>query len=352
MPFLRTYLLLSILFISGLSRAQLGGKNIYDFLQFPTSSRMEGLGGGLLSLKNSTDADLSLVVSNPCFLDSSFHKQISLTNSFYIDKTSIGNFSFAWHHPKIKTTFAYTIQYASYGKFDGRDAAGNSTGTFRASDFNIQAGVGRHWNKFYYGVNLKFIISHIETYTSIGFGADVALGYYNPKTKWTASVVLRNAGAEFKPYVKSDGRQRIPLQLDLSFSKTFKHLPLTLCITAHDLQVWNLKFPEEEEQTILLGTTKKKNKGTEIIDNVFRHFTIGAEVQAGKPVRLRFGYNHMRRQELGVGKKKGFAGISAGFGLNIKQFALDYSYAQYHKTGSDHAITLRIKIDEFGHKAK
>ncbi len=346
------YLLFFTVVYSAIASAQVGGTTIYDFLQFPTSARMEGLGGGFQSIKNNTDADLSLAVTNPCFLDSSFHKQLSFSNAFYIDKTNIGNLSFAYHFPKIKSTFAYTVQYASYGKFDGRDAAGNSTGTFRAGDFNLQAGVGRHWNKFYYGVNLKFIISHLESYTSVGFATDVALGYHHPKTNWTASIILRNAGVELKQYVKGESRQRLPLQLDLSFSKRFKHLPVTLCVTAHDLQVWNLKYPEEETQTILLGTTKKKSKGAEIIDNVFRHFAIGAEVQAGKPVRIRFGYNHARRQELGVGKKKGAAGITAGLGINIKQFALDYSYAQYHRTGSDHQLTFRIKLDEFGNKAK
>ncbi len=341
----------SVFFIQ-FAYAQIGGKNIYDFLQFPTSARMEALGGGLQSIKHAKDADVSLAISNPCFLDSSFHKQLSITNSFYIDKTNIGNLTFAYYHPKLKSTLAYTMQYASYGKFDGRDIAGNPTGTFRAADFNFQVGVGRHWNKFYYGVNLKLIVSHLESYTSLGFATDVALGYHNPKSNWTASVILRNAGMELKTYVKGDGRQKIPLQLDISFSKRFKKLPVTLSVTAHDLQVWNLKFPEEDQQNIFLGTTKKKSKGSEIIDNVFRHFTFGAEVQAGKPVRLRFGYNHMRRQELGVGKKKGFSGISAGFGINIKQFAFDYSYAQYHKTGSDHQLTFRIKLDEFGKKAK
>ncbi len=313
---------------------------------------MEGMGGGLQSIKRNADADLSLAISNPCFMDSSFHKQLSMTNSFYIDKMNIGNLSFAYYHPKVKTTFAYTFQYASYGKFDGRDAAGNPTGTFRASDFNLQVGVGRNWNKFYYGINLKFIISHLESYSSLGLASDVALGYHNPKTNWTASVILRNAGAELKPYVKGDARQRLPLQLDVSFSKRFKKLPVTISVTVHDLQVWKLRFPEEETQTTFLGTAKKKSKGSEVVDNIFRHMAFGVEVQAGKPVRLRFGYNHMRRQELGVGKKKGFSGITAGFGLNIKQFALDYSYAQYHKTGSDHQLTFRIKLDEFGKKAK
>ena len=76
--------------------AQIGGKNIYDFLQFPTSARMEGLGGGLQSIKYSKDADISLAISNPCFLDSSFHKQLSITNAFYTDKTNIGNITFVY----------------------------------------------------------------------------------------------------------------------------------------------------------------------------------------------------------------------------------------------------------------
>ena len=38
--------------------------------------------------------------------------------------------------------------------------------------------------------------------------------------------------------------------------------------------------------------------------------------------------------------------------VGFKQFAIDYSYAQYHRSGSDHQLTFRIKIDEFGKKAK
>ena len=120
---------------------------------------MEALGLAVQSIKYKQDPDLSLAIANPCLLDSTLSKQLSISNSFYIDKSNIGNISFAYYHPKIKSTIAYTMQYASYGKFDGRDAAGNATGTFRAADFNFQVGVGRHWNKFYYGVNLKFILS-------------------------------------------------------------------------------------------------------------------------------------------------------------------------------------------------
>ncbi len=335
-----------------LTYAQIGGKNGYDFLQFPTSSRMEALGGNILSIKYKDNPDLSLSISNPCFLDSSFHKQLLITNSFYTDKSNIGNIAFAYYHPKLKSTLSYVMQFASYGKFDARDPAGNSLGNFRAADFNFQVGIGRSIRRFYYGINLKLIVSHLEKYTSLGFATDVAIGYHHPKTNWTFSAIVRNAGVEMKPYFNESGRQKLPIALDFSFSKRFKKIPITISVTAHDLQVWNLKFPEEEQTTSLLGASSKKNKRIEVIDNIFRHLAFGVEVQAGKPVQLRLGYNHLRRQELGVGKKKGFAGISAGFGVNIKQFAFDYAYAQYHKAGSDHQLTFRIKIDEFGKKAK
>jgi len=341
--------ILFLLFSFQLLSAQIGGLNIYDFLQYPNSARMAGINGSTLSKK---DGDLSLSFSNPCFIDTTLHKQLVFSNSFYIDKTNLGNVLFAYHHPKIKSTLLYGIQYANYGKFDGRDAAGNSTGTFHAADFNFQVSTARHFNRFYYGVSLKFIVSHLASYTSLGLGTDVAIGYSDTKSRLSFAFVLHNAGAELKPYIKGEGRQKLPMQLDWSLSKSFKHLPLTIYVTAHNLQTWKLTYPEEEQQIILLGTSKKKNKGAEIVDNLFRHTAFGLEVQAGKPVQLRFGYNHLRRQELGIGKKKGFAGFTAGFGVNIKQFAFDYGFAQYNRTGNDHQITLRIKLDEFGHKAK
>jgi hypothetical protein len=223
-------------------------------------------------------------------------------------------------------------------------------GTFKASDFNIQVGAARNFKNFHYGVNLKFLLSHLATYSSVGFAADVALGYHNPQTRWSATLILRNAGFQAKPYVKGESREKLPLQLDLSFSKRFKHLPMTLSVTTHDLQVWELRYPEEEQTSVIFGTPKKKKNN--VIDNIFRHIDIGMEIEAGNPVRLRFGYNHMRRQELGTGTKKGFAGISAGMGLVIKQFALDYAFAAYHRSGNDHQLTLRIKLDEFGRQAK
>lgn len=110
-------------------------------------------------------------------------------------------------------------------------------------------------------------------------------------------------GCGVKAIHKRGSTPKTPIQLDISFSKRFKKLPVTISVTAHNLQVWNLKFPEEETQNIFLGTTKKNNKALEVVDNIFRHFSFGVEVQAGKPVRLRLGYNHLRRQT-GSGEEK------------------------------------------------
>jgi hypothetical protein len=327
--------------------AQIGGKSVFQFLKFPISARMEALGGGSQSIKNN---DLSLAISNPSLIDSSLHKQIVFSNSFFIDGINYGNLAYAHHHPKIKSTLVYTFQYASYGKFDYRDQNGNSLGIFRASDYNLQVGSANYWNRLYYGLNIKFVISQLANFSSLGLASDLALGYYDTNKNIYFSIMLRNAGIQLKTYNKDQDREKLPLQLDASFAKKFKKLPITLSITAQQLQVWNISFPQEESKSAF-GTTKP-NKKKEIIDNLFSHIVFGTEIEAGKPVRLRFGYNHLRRRELASTNKKSMAGINAGIGLNIKQFSLDYAFGAYHQAGSDNYLTLKIKLDEFGKKAK
>lgn len=340
---------LFVFFNSVLSIAfsQIGGKSVFQFLKFPSAARIEGMGGGLATIRTN---DISLVLSNPSLIDSSLHKHISFSNAFFIDGINIGNLNYGHYHKKIKTTLVYTFQYASYGKFEYRDISGNSLGTFRASDFNIQVGSSHYWNKLYYGINLKFIISQLANYSALGLASDIALGYHDNEKKIYFSIVLRNAGAQLKTYTKEQSREQLPIQLDASFAKTFKKLPLTLAITAQHLQTWKLSYPKESSSN-LLGTNEP-NKRKEIINNLFSHLVFGTEIQAGKPVRLRFGYNHLRRLELASSYKKGMSGINAGLGLNIKQFGVDYAFGAYHQAGNDHLLTLKIKLDEFGKKAK
>lgn len=342
-------ILLLLLFLSTArhSLAQIGGKSVFQFLKFPSSARMEAMGGGMPSIRNN---DISLTNHNPSLIDSMMHKHISFSNAFFIDGLNIGNINYGHYHKKIKTTLVYSFQYASYGKFQLTDVNGNILGNFRASDFNIQVGGSHYWNRLHYGLNIKFIISQLANFSSLGLASDIALGYHDEDKKLFFSIVLRNAGAQLKSYTKDVGRERLPIQLDATIAKRFKKLPITLSVTAQHLQTWNLVFAEQKKVNKFGNIESNKRK--EVINTIFSHLVFGTEIEAGKPVRLRFGYNHLRRIELASTNKKGLAGISAGFGINIKQFAFDYGFGAFHQAGSDHLLTLKININEFGKKAK
>jgi len=327
---------------------QIGGKSAFQFLKFPVSARNEALGGGVLSIK---DNDISTVISNPSLIDSSLNKQIVFSNSFFIEDVNIGNLAYVQYHKRIKSTLTYAVQYASYGKFERRDNAGNLLGEFRASDFNFQVGSSHYWQNLHYGINLKFIYSNLAQYNSLALATDIALGYHNTEKKISFSILLRNAGFQLKKYDKNGEREKLPLQADVSFSKKFTKLPVALIIVAHDLQTWKLSYPRQQNNSNIFGQPSGKKK-SDVVNNIFGHLIFGAEIDAGKPVRLRLGYNHLRRMELANTQKKGLAGISAGIGLNIRQFSVDYGFGAYHAAGSDHFLTLRIKLDEFGKKAK
>ena len=151
---IKRYFFLLCLFSVANTFGQIGGRSVFQFLKFPISARNEALGGGVLSIK---DNDVALAISNPSLIDSTLNKQIGFSNSFFIGDINIGNLTYAQYHKRIKSTLIYTAQYASYGKFENRDNAGNLLGEFRASDFNFQVGTAHYWQHLYYGMNLKLI---------------------------------------------------------------------------------------------------------------------------------------------------------------------------------------------------
>ena len=90
-----------------------------------------------------------------------------------------------------------------------------------------------------------------------------------------------------------------------------------------------------------------------VIDQIFRHFIFGVEVDIAKPISIRLGYNHQMRQELSLPSKKGISGITVGTGIHIKQFSIDYGFAKYHSAANIHHLGITVNLDEFlGKKSK
>jgi len=113
MQFIRYFILLPLLGLSLLTKAQLGGKYTYEFLDLPTGSRIAALGGDIVPI---FDKDLSLAINNPSLLNSQMNNYILFHVSDYHTDIKYGTVAYAKSFKKGITAMA-DIQYINYGDF-------------------------------------------------------------------------------------------------------------------------------------------------------------------------------------------------------------------------------------------
>ena len=146
-------------------------------------------------------------------------------------------------------------------------------------------------------------------------------------------------------------KEHIPFEIQIGVSKRLKYLPLRLSVIMHNLQRWNILYddPNTEEDTSIFGDFVTGNNTNPEVDNFFRHFIFNLEFLLGKreTLRLRAGYNHLRKKELSVENFRSLAGFSFGFGIRIKKFQIDYGHSVYHLAGGTNHFGISTNLNEF-----
>ncbi len=330
--------------------AQIGGNNVYEFLNLSQSPRVTALGGSFITVK---DSDVSLAYSNPAATNILMDQQLTFGTEFYFIGTGIthGYAGYGYHLDKADISLHGGIQYMSYGSFDARDIYANDVGSFKASEFAITVGAGKQFSeKLSAGANVKIITSHLESYNSFGMSMDLAGMYVDTAKNVTASIVFKNVGLQFVTY---DGtRESLPFEIQAGFSKKLKYLPLRLSVLGTNLQRWNITYddPNQVDDTLLFGEEPKgTSKAQLFFDNFFRHIVFSAEFLFGKRENfsVRAGYNHLRRAELKLDNLRGLSGFSGGLGFKIKKFGFDYGIAFYHTGGTVHHLGISTNLNQF-----
>ncbi len=344
---------LLLLFIAWHGMAQVGGENTFEFIALPQSGRITAMGGSYISM---VDKDLSLALQNPAGLTPLVSNTFTAGTIAYYGKTNYGHFAYAKSFPKI-ATFSGSVQYISYGKVKTTDEAGNLIGnTIIPTEWGIQIGAGRQISHHYsIGANLKFMASNLGKYNSGGMAVDLAASYIDTTHKLTASLLIRDIGVQFKPYVKGQSREPLPFDIQIGISYKPKFLPFRFSLIAHNLFRWNIRYDDPNDvQTTSLFTdstqTPKVKKHT--FDKVARHFIIGTEVSIAKVLRINVAYNQMNRGEHAFENKRSLAGFSFGLGLHIKQFDFSYGMQVFAKGFTAHHFTLNIDIGKLMKKKK
>jgi len=327
--------------------AQPGGKYIFRFLDMPVSARQSALGNGSFSF---FDSDVTMATDNPSLLTHQMHQAISFNQMWFPSKIKNTYFGYGHHQASINTTFHAGIQYLDYGTQSITDELGNANGTFRPADYSILIGAGRKLGgNLSIGTQLKFVGSQFEAYNSYGVLGDVAATYFDTTKRLGVALLFQNFGTQLNSY--SGTKEPVPFNISFALSKRLKHIPLRLNATLHSLNRWNLLYdnPNEDTGSIFIDQNQTESAFSKLVDNFFRHIIFGGEFSIGKKeqLRLRIAYNHQRRREHTVTGYRSLAGFSGGFGINIKQFRLDYGYAKYHLGGTSHQFSLSTQLSRF-----
>lgn len=320
--------------------AQVGGEEVYQFLNISTSARQVALGGEVLTILD----DVNQPIWNPSVISTDIDNKLSVNYTSYLAGINIGSLSYGKTISRRFGTIHGSIKYLDYGTLIGADAQGNETGNFNANDIAVSIGyaINIPWTNLYFGSNIRIINSNISNFSSTGISSDLALLYHDPSQPFIITLVARNIGTQIQTY--GGEQERLPFRLALGGSFQLDHVPLKWYVTLDNLQQWNLSVPNPSDQTTdLEGNVTQEEIG--FIGNALRHVVIGAELFPESAINLRVGYNFRRAAELKLQNARTFSGISFGFGLKMNKIKLNYAYSRFHSAVNASTFSLLIDLD-------
>ncbi len=300
-------------------------RGIYRFLDIPSHARLAGMGGYLISLPGE---DVNLVSSNPALALDTLNGQAAFSYLSYFAGTSKVMMAY---QDQVRGSGPWFIaaERIGYGDFSTYDPAGQYTGESEASESMLMIGRAHRQGNFSMGASLKLVSSSLAGYTANALMVDLGGVFIHPDRQLNLALVIRNLGILLDDY--EEGTES-SLPFDVRAGVTFKpeFMPFRFSFTAYRLSTWNDSATGEEDP----GTA----------DEIFRHLNVGAELLLSQNVNIRFGYNHLIRQELRLEETSGMAGLSFGLMFRVKAFEIAYSRGGYHAAGGAHSFTVNADM--------
>ena len=322
--------------------AQIGGRHVYDFLNLSTGPAITALGGVNVSV---IEDDVNLAYQNPALCTDSMDNHLSLSYTDYLADIGFGYAGYSKTIPQLGSMHT-GIQFVNYGEFQEADALGNRLGTFNAYDLAWVIGGSRQLGRFRYGTQVKVISSQLAPgFSSLGFAADLGASYLAKNRLFSAGLVIRNMGFQISPYADTDLRESLPTQIIIGISNRLKYMPFRFSITAIHLEQAQLVFEDPDRLVEIDLNGNEIDNSPSSLDKVFRHLVFGGEFLLGNAMRIRVGYNHMRRQELRSINRGGMTGFTLGTGIRLKRIHIDYGFGSYGLNGLFHTHQFGIGIN-------
>jgi hypothetical protein len=326
--------------IYNLTYSQVGGQSVYQFLNLVSSPRQAALGGKIIT---NLDYDVNQPLFNPATINEEMNGKLAINYGSYFGDVSYGTAAYAYTYDQHIQTFHAGVTYINYGKFDGRDEFGSSTGNFSGNEVAISLGYAYNLPKtnLHLGANIKFVSSSLESYNSFGLAADISALFQNKNKSVNYALVIRNFGTQLKSY--NGLTEKLPFEIMAGISQELENVPIRWHLTLENLQKWNVNFsnPARSQQTIDGEEIPEK---VTVLGNAFRHVIFGAEIFPKRAVSLRLSYNFRRAAELKIVDQRTFSGISLGFGIRFSKFRFDYAYSRYTAASNTSLFGLMINL--------
>lgn len=327
------------------------GTSVFNFLSLPYSARLNALGGDNVAIQ---DGELAMSLMNPALLNNATDKVLQLNYAYWMQGTMFGSVLYGhnfgrgkWEkqpegEPDKPNYFAVGIHYLDYGRMPYANEEGGLMGnTFTAKDILINVMYARQLGPmFSVGVAFKPIYSIYESYSSFALGADVGGHFQLPDSTLHIGLTLRNIGWQLKGFYSDEsGRhmENLPLNLELGLSYRFKHAPIRLNMTIHNMQIWELPYASAN-----LGDTGK----VLWYDTMFRHTIFAIDIiPKSDRFWLTVSYNHRHRAEMQLKDQRSLAGFAFGAGVRIYKFSVAFAMSQYTKSNFTYQASLSLDIN-------
>ena len=350
MKIVKKFLFTIFLLASGTANnvfAQSGSSGAFAFLNLAVPSRLAAYGGVPVSV---FDKDINLALYVPSLINEDIHNHLSFHFTDYFSDIHAGYAAYSATFPKAGS-FTAGLQYLNYGTFTSTDFVGNVNGEFSAADYAFQLGWGRKLHPFFsMGANAKFIFSQLESYSSNALAVDLSASYLSKGKLTSASLILRNAGRQLKPYIENS-REPLPTELLFSFTHKLAKAPLRLLFTATHLEKWDLTFTDPSQPILtvdpLTGEKLPDRSFAKFADKLARHLVFGGSFAPGDAFQINLSYNYLRRQEMKLESRTALVGFSWGLGIKVKMFRINYARASHHLAGATNHFTLTTSLDQW-----
>jgi hypothetical protein len=313
--------------------------SVFSGIQIYGSARVAALGGNAIAL---ADSDVNLAAINPALIDSTMNNQFAMSYVKYFAQSNLGYSSYAFHPNKSRFAYAATLQYFNYGTSDRLDGLGNNLGSFSSAEYALTLGSSFQVDSLWrIGANLKNMYATYDNVYSYALAVDLAASYINPKKKFAASLVLKNAGMQLVTF-RQNSKEALPLDLQFGISKQPKNAPFRFHMAYTNMQRWDITYFDPNAPVVVdpLTGTPVSSRTWKNGDDFMRHMVIGTEILLGTNFKVGIGYNYRQRKELSIPNKPATAGFSFGATFNFKKFQLSYGRAIYSVAGGSNHITF------------